>query len=92
MVTLCHALVLTSFESTLDEPHWDADYPVHFLYAREADAVLVHEDAITDPVATINTICRTLSALSIPYTLEKVIVVLEPNECEYCAEDIKQHL
>ncbi len=93
---LVHALVLTPFESTLSALDWETvgaqDYPIHFLYCKDTGATLFHSDNQKSNCAEeISKIINLLAKTTDKLTVDKQIIVLRENECEYCAKDVLKH-
>lgn len=93
---LVHALVLTPFESTLSALDWEIvgtqDYPIHFLYCKDTGATLFHSDNQKSNCAEeISKIINLLAKTTDKLTVDKQIIVLRENECEYCAKDVLKH-
>ena len=93
---LIHALVLTPFESSLPAKTWEeiaaTDYPIHALYCKESRRILFHSDGLKNNCAEeIAKIQQTLELTNNRVVLHKQIIILEDNECEYCAQDVIKH-
>lgn len=93
---LVHALVLTPFESTLSALDWETvgaqDYSIHFLYCKDTGATLFHSDNQKSNCAEeISKIINLLAKTTDKLTVDKQIIVLRENECEYCAKDVLKH-
>lgn len=93
---LTHALVLTPFESSLTSLDWDTvaqqDYPIHALYCQTSRALLFHSDnQKSDCANEISKIISLLAKTTNNLVVDKQIIILRENECEYCAEDVLKH-
>ena len=93
---LTHALLLTPFESSLVnltvEDVMRQDFTVHALYCHETKNLLFHSDyQKSEPNEEITKIISILTLTGNRVEIEKQIIVLQDDECEYSAEDVKKH-
>lgn len=93
---LVHALILTHYESSLVNLNWEEviaqDFCVQTLYCRETKNFLFHSDyQKSEPNEEITKIISLLTLTGNQVKIEKQIIILRDDECEYCAEDVKKH-
>ena len=91
-----HALVITSFESSLNPIDWETlsaqDYPLHALYCEELGALLFHSDnQKSDCTEMISFLKQTFEILGIPAQFEQQIIIMNDDENEYDAQDVLKH-
>ena len=91
-----HALVITSFESSLNPIDWKTlsaqDYPLHALYCEELGALLFHSDnQKSDCTEMISFLKQTFEILGIPAQFEQQIIIMNDDENEYDAQDVLKH-
>lgn len=93
---LIHALVLTSFESTLAPQEWEdlinTDYVVHALYCNESAQLLFHSDGTKNNCTEeISKVISTILNLGNRAKIERTIIILGEDENEYSAQDVIKH-
>lgn len=91
-----HALVLTSFESSLTNLEWEVvvaqDYPIHALYCQETKSLVFHSDNQKNNCAEkISEIYNLLEKLAIQFSHEQQILILSDDENEYSEQDVLKY-